>query len=369
VDQSRTPSRAHRVALGWGLALLLLAIPLAGGAGAAAGPAADSDGDGLPDDWEIHGVTLEGHRIDLPAMGADPLRPDIFLQIDWMADAEHDQRPRPEALALVVDAFARAPFVSPTGSVGIALHIDAGADSVLFRPHTRWGALSQARALPWVMNLGSAAGGSYDWSAFQAIKDGPGGFTESGRAAVFHYALFGYKHDLDDPRGSGASGNSRGIGGTDILVTLGNFTEGVGTVQQQAGTLMHELGHNLGLRHGGCDDTNPKPGYMSVMNYIYQMDGVVRGGRRGVVDFSRGVAPLLDAALLAEPPDLLASLAVEAAGRAPACTAIAEDRAGMAVRQVVSRAEGGTGPDRPASDCEDDWKNVRLQVGLLGHGP
>jgi hypothetical protein len=40
---------------------------------------------------------------------------------------------------------------------------------------------------------------------------------------------------------------------------------------------MHELGHNLGLRHGGDEDSgddlegwkNNKPNYRSVMNYLY----------------------------------------------------------------------------------------------------
>src|SRR5437660_11875108 len=117
---------------GWAtVPLLVLALVL----DAEARPLADRDGDGLPDAWERHGVTIDGGAgprfIDLPAMGADPMRPDIFLQIDWMADAEHDQHPSPEAIQLVVEAFANAPWESPTGSVGIALHVDAGADSLL----------------------------------------------------------------------------------------------------------------------------------------------------------------------------------------------------------------------------------------------
>jgi hypothetical protein len=39
----------------------------------------------------------------------------------------------------------------------------------------------------------------------------------------------------------------------------------------EAGTLMHELGHNLGLRHGGFEDVNCKPNYLSVMNYTLQV--------------------------------------------------------------------------------------------------
>ena len=37
---------------------------------------------------------------------------------------------------------------------------------------------------------------------------------------------------------------------------------------------MHELGHNLGLRHGGDSEVNNKPGYISVMNYMYTGNGL-----------------------------------------------------------------------------------------------
>jgi len=80
--------------------------------------------------------------------------------------------------------------------------------------------------------------------------------------------------------------------------------------------LMHELGHNMNLRHGGDEDNNYKPNYLSIMNYnhwngIYQVDG----GR--ILDFSppryfggRGIAPLpplvetsLDEAAILDPTD------------------------------------------------------------------
>jgi hypothetical protein len=40
--------------------------------------------------------------------------------------------------------------------------------------------------------------------------------------------------------------------------------------QLQARAFMHELGHALGLKHGGQDDVNDKPNHFSVMNYWYQ---------------------------------------------------------------------------------------------------
>jgi hypothetical protein len=46
----------------------------------------------------------------------------------------------------------------------------------------------------------------------------------------------------------------------------------------QAGIFMHELGHALGLHHGGNDDSNWKPNYLSIMNYFFQMGGVPESG-------------------------------------------------------------------------------------------
>jgi hypothetical protein len=37
---------------------------------------------------------------------------------------------------------------------------------------------------------------------------------------------------------------------------------------------MHEFGHNLGLYHGGDENTNYKPNYLSVMNYLHQLQGL-----------------------------------------------------------------------------------------------
>src|SRR5205823_1514384 len=117
-------------------------------------------GDGLLDEWETNGVWIDGGAgpqfIDLPAMGADPKKPDIFLHIDWMQDDTHSHALSAAAIKKVVDAFANAPYVSPTGSRGINLHVDQGPTSILnFTTNTTWGTLSRARALTHVDNLGS----------------------------------------------------------------------------------------------------------------------------------------------------------------------------------------------------------------------
>ena len=68
-------------------------------------------------------------------------------------------------------------------------------------------------------------------------------------------------------------------------------THAVGNVIQQAGTFMHELGHNLGLHHGGFDDTNCKPNYISVMSYSLQFPYKVPGR---YLDYSHSALATLD---------------------------------------------------------------------------
>ena len=114
------------------------------------------------------------------------------------------------------------------------------------------------------------------WTDFDTIKDTR---FSSHRSAVFHYCIIGESYN-----GGNSSGISRGIGGSDFIVTLGANGGSSGT---QAGTLLHELGHNLGLRHGGADNIHYKPNYLSVMNYNYQFRGLRKGGSDSHYDYSR----------------------------------------------------------------------------------
>ncbi len=87
------------------------------------------------------------------------------------------------------------------------------------------------------------------------------------------------------------------------------------TLDRQTGVLMHELGHTLGLRHGGGDEYHMKPNHLSVMNYLFAETGLARttdGGKTftpGLFDYSR----FDDRAL----PDLDQRRLKESAGLAP----------------------------------------------------
>jgi hypothetical protein len=60
----------------------------------------DTDGDGLLDVWEKNGV----NGVNLPAMGADPNKIDLFLQIDYMVAFTHTHQPLQAAVQQVVQA-------------------------------------------------------------------------------------------------------------------------------------------------------------------------------------------------------------------------------------------------------------------------
>ena len=87
---------------------------------------------------------------------------------------------------------------------------------------------------------------------------------------------FGHSQSLDS-RAGGVSGVAEFPGGGDFLVSLGLWdnTNFVGTDFGIATTTMHEFGHTIGLGHGGNAMPNCKPNYLSVMNYMFQLGGLV----------------------------------------------------------------------------------------------
>ena len=344
--------------------------------------------DGIPDDWKMNGVSLDPgdgsgpQFIDLPAMGADVNRPDVFIQLDWMADTTHSHALSAAAIKMVVDAFAASPYRSPTGSVGINLHVDAGPNSVMnYATGATWGALSRARQLTHVTNFGVAAVDtllnltSYNWVAFDTVKKQPGGFLSTGREPIFRYAIAAHQLGV-----AVNSGLARTIPGSDMMISLGSFAAVSDLVM--AGTLMHELGHLLGLDHGGRDGVNRKPNYVSVMNYHWQTRGLTRGGVSGIVDFSNVALDRLFEGGLDER------------------SGVGKNAAGVAIRRWVPGAAGGAGAYVQVADGSlpidwdgdgvatspsvafdvnndvqqtllephDDWKNLRLVGGAISSG-
>lgn len=222
--------------------------------------ARDTDGDSLLDGWEANGYDANGDGVidmNLPAMGADPLRKDLFVEMDYMSDAllagEAD-------LDRIVQVFAAAPSVrNPNGKAGINLHLDAGA----------------ARGAKYNLGGGNNVSFVYDLNpvlpGFLAIKNT--NFNPA-RAKIFYYMIWANGHD-----GGTVAGNAFSIPSDSFLVSLGRWPQ-AGTGDQRVATFMHQLGHALGLRHGGGDDVRHKPNYLSVMNPAFESTGVPRTGSR-----------------------------------------------------------------------------------------
>ena len=216
----------------------------------------DSDGDGLLDDWEINGVPYidsDGFAQRLILPDADPMHKDLYIEIDSMVGRGFDK----VAQVNVVVAFAQAPNAlvnNPDGLDGIALHLVVDEENLPLIPFPD------------------------NWVQFDMVKANHFGTTaEQGnaplleaKAKAYRYCVFGQSHGATDSSGLAE------LPGNDFMVTLGLWNTPGGTIDQQAGTFMHELGHTLNLGHGGVSNAgvvsnlNNKPNYYSVMNYIWQ---------------------------------------------------------------------------------------------------
>jgi hypothetical protein len=95
----------------------------------------DTDGDGLMDHWETRGIDIDADGamdLDLPALGAELLRKDIFLEIDWLNPRTEgvprgwSNRLAPGVAQRLAHMFAESPVANPDGTTGVTLHVDAG---------------------------------------------------------------------------------------------------------------------------------------------------------------------------------------------------------------------------------------------------
>lgn len=227
----------------------------------------DTDDDGIGDGDEVLG-TIDG--LNLPALGTNPLRKDILVEHDWTDDAFecalHSHRPTPANLEQLRQLFANAPVVNPDGSLGINLVNDAG----------QGGALTGGNVIA-VPNGMLGAIGDEDYLLAKSAN------FDSNRLGYFRYMV--HAHVYTNSYGSTGSGETPG---DESLVTMGCYYHDQLFARN---TILHELGHNLGLRHGGASDCNYKPNYNSVMNYMFARFGVdadCDSDPDGITDLSSG---------------------------------------------------------------------------------
>ncbi|NUW39082.1 CARDB domain-containing protein [Nonomuraea rhodomycinica] len=276
----------------------------------------DTDGDGIPDIVELTGVRNRGGGViaDLPALGADPCRKTIILQLDYMADTNpatrHSHQPKPGAITLVRDTLDAAPFPATNPCPYPGTH-RAGIDFVYLQgtqlaEQQQMGLNSNdyrnARNADFPVELARYA--HYGIFAHDLLGDpGTSGqcceptrdnnkdfIVTLGSWRTMCVADFTRDYGGDDTLQTTAGGDDVTVGTqihvgdnrrcdttsahrTDIQVLTpgtGDADAKVGTEQDQAGTILHELFHALALRHGGDNNDNYKPNYLSVMNYFFQ---------------------------------------------------------------------------------------------------
>jgi hypothetical protein len=303
---------------------------------------------------------------NLQAMGANPAVQDVFVQIDYLYGSDgHTHLPAKSALQSVATALHNAgprPALVAQGSCAanaaagacpINVHFDVGANyppAVGFNPAgcaNAW--TTDCAIIPANLALGgnpiaetpcSAAGttpsgascafpnfaGVVGWkNGLRAYRDEPVQRSNNSlpcaagqagcdlrmprnRKDIFHYSLFAHALGYPSPSNPLVPRNTSGIAdgaGGDLMVTLGLWDGETGTPFIQGSTLMHELGHNLGLRHGGVVasgliEANCKPNYQSIMNYLFQIRGLLTPKGVPTIDYSRQQLASLSESALSE---------------------------------------------------------------------
>ena len=289
----------------------------------------DADGDGLLDGWERFGFDADGGGVDvdLPAFGANPSHKDLFVELDTMAG----NAPTRASLQAIKTAFANAPVdaginaasrpggvnakSNPDGLPGINLWIDAGGQTDPTAVEDGAGANSCGDGIDngggdgfdtgdtdclLADNFGGgeqipASGISDLNSAYYNVKNAR--FNDN-RDLLFRYALSaapGFEdgstagNSCFDGIDNGGDGDTDGDDDSDCWAWGGGWGEVGGNdfieYNHDGGTIMHELGHTLNLRHGGNQDDNCKPNYVSVMNYDNQF-GIRQNAGGTILDYS-----------------------------------------------------------------------------------
>jgi hypothetical protein len=227
-----------------------------------------------------------------------PLHRNLLLEYDWFDDnldngpvtkdhstcPAHSHKPSAQVLATVAAAFAKAPLQNPDGTPGITLIQDVGQGA----PFTGGTKIEDPDGL--------VEGGCLA-PEFQRYKAAN---LAANRAPYFHWVLLPHRYRSIDQgvEDLTSSGNAE-LPGNGFIVSLYCWWDDDESV---ANTIMHELGHNLSLRHGGdqstrTDDMNNKPNYNSVMSYYYQFSGIdtdCKPGGDHVLDYSRNTLPALN---------------------------------------------------------------------------
>lgn len=284
----------------------------------------DQDLDGLLDDWEaIEGMRLNdwednpttyklydvvGNYSSLVSVGARKDHKDIFVEIDYMKANWYTYKPIDEVMKEAIRSFANAPVSNPDGTTGIRLHIIIDEEIPLIHDLDSKDVLgiydsSIKKRHPGkyrVDYFGTTAQRNADATAIAAWLGQAGPTVRpatelSMKSRVVRYAQY---VDLID---GGSCGGRAQLPGDTFLVARTN---------RDTNTFMHELGHTLGLTHGGTSERsvlykklngdywkvghNYKPNYVSSMNYLYGYNMSSNGYATDIADLKDNSDPTDD---------------------------------------------------------------------------
>ena len=246
----------------------------------------DNDQDGIPDVAEAKDTLFEG--MPLYDWGARPGVRDLFIHVATM---EYDISGLSASQidgGLLLQKAALDKVVAAFADQNIAVHFDVGkkglysgympVDSGLYDLDGDNNQVPYAKSIFLDDRYGSEA-------TVEEYKDD---YMPKERKNIFYFLVIGSSQNNDGSSGSSGVAWLRGV---EFLVTLAGWNYYYVSASQgplslsaeemtnrsvngQASTIMHELGHNLGLQHGGDESENYKPNYYSIMNYLYQMQGL-----------------------------------------------------------------------------------------------
>jgi uncharacterized repeat protein (TIGR01451 family) len=202
----------------------------------------------------------------------------LYVHYDYMVNPDGtNDAPDPDAIDLVRQAF---------DAHGIDLVIDSHHAAIPF-----WS----------LVDFGGGVGSCAPLNSTITFDTLKAQYFHPTSAHEWHYTIFGERHNC-----SGSSGIAW-LPGDDFFISLGQYRRLFSQLPRErvlrfvAGTFMHELGHNLGLDHGGESSVNYKPNYLSVMNYAFQTNGIPYASALGStvpvgfrIDYSEQALPNLD---------------------------------------------------------------------------
>jgi hypothetical protein len=196
----------------------------------------------------------------------------MYAEIDYMIG----HQPLSQAVADVKTAFAGAPITNGDGVGGIKLHVVVDEALTHVASFNVWKDIDISSTNDFFSVKQNRFGTLAEHGIILLANNAK---LKEGKAQVYHYGLFIHSIGACGPSGIAE------LPGNDFIVSLGCGFHGAsdgfggtqGTLEEQKGTLMHELGHNLNLDHGGPREYRTLPvGYSKsgLQTYIVT-DGAV----------------------------------------------------------------------------------------------